>query len=221
MTRLWLGLVTLVDCFSRIIVRMANYNQTTQEIARPSELLVGIAAYTTSLQSLSSYINVDVTRLVKSVLLQQTRPQDARGAQTITTLYTNWCAWHILYLLTHISQSRSAAIVNANQVVCGKYGLSFSAMLSVLSSVQPFCFLLCQSYCAHAVFDVSFARFLESLLRQASNSLIVHCPTLHCFVSQSTDNEQSFRAEEYSDVAGQAQSSLLFTTVSNHFVSHC
>lgn len=97
MTCLWLGLVTLVDCFSRIIVRMANYNQTTQEIARPSELLVAIAAYTTSLQSLSSYINVDVTRLVKSVLLQQTRPQDGRGAPTITTLYTNWCACHIFY----------------------------------------------------------------------------------------------------------------------------
>lgn len=70
---------------------MANYNQTTQEIARPSELLVGLRAYTTSLHSLSSYINVDITRLVKTVLLQQTRPQDARGVQTITTLYTNWC----------------------------------------------------------------------------------------------------------------------------------
>lgn len=71
------------------------------------------------------------------------------------------------------------------------------------------------------MFDFLFVRFLESLLRQASNSLIVHCPTLHCFVNQSTDNEQSFRAEEYSDVAGQTQSSLLFITVSNHFVSHC
>lgn len=97
MSPLWLGLVTLVECFSRIIVRMANYNQTTQEIARPSELLVGITAYTTSLQSLSSYINIDITRLVRSVRLQQTRPQDARGVQTITTLYTNWCACHILY----------------------------------------------------------------------------------------------------------------------------
>lgn len=96
MSPLWLGLVTLVECFSRIIVRMASYNQTTQEIARPSELLVGVTAYTTSLQSLSSYISIDITRLVKSVLLQQTRPQDARGAQTITTIYTNWCACHIL-----------------------------------------------------------------------------------------------------------------------------
>lgn len=154
MTRLWLGLVTLVDCFSRIIVRMANYNQTTQEIARPSELLMGITAYTTSLQSLSSYINVDVTRLVKSILLQQTRPQDARGAQTITTLYTNWCACHILYSIpfnTYIS-NRSAVIAHENEVVCANIVYLF-LLLSVLSLFQPFCFLLCESYCAHTVFD--------------------------------------------------------------------
>ncbi|GAA6228038.1 nck-associated protein 1-like [Lates japonicus] len=64
---------------SEIIVRMANYNQTTQEIARPSDLLAGIRVYTATLHSLSSYINVDVTRLVKNVLLQQTQPLDSRG----------------------------------------------------------------------------------------------------------------------------------------------
>lgn len=78
-------------CFCRIIVRMANYNKTTQEIARPSDLLAGLRAYTTTLHSLSSYVNVDVSRLVKTVLLQQTQPVDSRGATTITTLYTNWC----------------------------------------------------------------------------------------------------------------------------------
>ncbi|KAM9758995.1 nck-associated protein 1-like isoform 1-T1 [Menidia menidia] len=118
---------------SEIIVRMANYNQTTQEIARPSDLLAGIRAYTANLHSFSSYINMDVTRLVKSVLLQQTQPLDSRGGQTITTLYTNW--------------------------------------------------------------------YLEGLLRQASNSLIVHCPTMKCFVSQSTDTEPTFRAEQFSDVS--------------------
>ncbi|XP_041638918.1 nck-associated protein 1-like [Cheilinus undulatus] len=118
---------------SEIIVRMANYNQATQEIARPSDLLAGVRAYTASLHTLSSYINVDVTRLVKSVLLQQTQPLDSRGGQTITTLYTNW--------------------------------------------------------------------FLESLLRQASNSFIVHCPTMHCFVNQTTESDPLFRAEEFSDVS--------------------
>ncbi|XP_034022052.1 nck-associated protein 1-like [Thalassophryne amazonica] len=117
---------------SEIIVRMANYNQTTQEIARPSELLAKIRTYTASLHTVSSYINVDITRLVKSVLLQQTQPLDSHGGQTITTLYTNW--------------------------------------------------------------------YLESLLRQASNSIIVHCPTMHCFVNQTTENESGFRAEEFSDV---------------------
>lgn len=78
-------------CFCRIIVRMANYNQTTQEVARPSDLLAGVQTYVASLHCLSSYINVDVTRLVKSVLLQQTQPLDSRGGQTVTTVYTNWC----------------------------------------------------------------------------------------------------------------------------------
>ncbi|XP_043108126.1 nck-associated protein 1-like isoform X2 [Puntigrus tetrazona] len=119
---------------NKVIVQMANYNQSTHEIARPSELLAGIQAYVTSLQSLSCYINIDVTRLVKSVLLQQTQPLDSYGAQTITTLYTNW--------------------------------------------------------------------FLEGLLRQASSALIVHCPTTQCFVNQNTENEQNFRAEEYSDICG-------------------
>ncbi|KAM6928315.1 nck-associated protein 1-like [Xenentodon cancila] len=118
---------------TEIIVRMANYNQTTQEITRPSDLLAGIRAYTASLHSFSSYINMDVTRLVKSVLLQQTQPVDAHGGQTITALYTSW--------------------------------------------------------------------FLEGLLRQASSSLTVHCPTMHCFLSQASENEQSCRAEEFSDVA--------------------
>uniref|UniRef100_A0A7N8Y0G4 NCK associated protein 1 like n=1 Tax=Mastacembelus armatus TaxID=205130 RepID=A0A7N8Y0G4_9TELE len=120
---------------SELIVRMANYNQATQEIARPSDLLGGIKAYTASLHTLYSYISVDATRLVKSVLLQQTHPLDSQGNQTITTLYTNWCV------------------------------------------------------------------YLESLLRQASSSVIVHCPTMHCFVNQTTDNEPSFRAEEFSDVS--------------------
>lgn len=70
---------------------MANYNQTTQEIARPSDLLAGIRVYTATLHSLYSYISVDVTRLVRSVLLQQTQPLDSHGGQTITTIYTNWC----------------------------------------------------------------------------------------------------------------------------------
>ena len=69
---------------------MANYNQTTQEISRPSDLLAGVQAYTTSLQTLNRYVNMDVARLVRNVLLQQTQPLDSRGNRTITTLYTNW-----------------------------------------------------------------------------------------------------------------------------------
>ncbi|XP_028969815.1 nck-associated protein 1-like isoform X2 [Esox lucius] len=117
---------------TKVIVKMVHYNQTTQEISRPSDLLAGVRAYTASLHTLSRYLSLDVTRLVKNVLLQQTQPLDSYGGQTITTLYTNW--------------------------------------------------------------------YLESLLRQASSALIIHCPTMHCFVNQTSENEQSFKAEEYSDI---------------------
>uniref|UniRef100_A0A8C9VK25 NCK associated protein 1 like n=1 Tax=Scleropages formosus TaxID=113540 RepID=A0A8C9VK25_SCLFO len=118
---------------AKVIVRMANYNKATHEITRPSDLLAGIKAYTSSLYTLSRYLSVDVTRLVKSVLLQQTQPLDSQGDQTITTLYTSW--------------------------------------------------------------------YLEGLLRQASSALIIHCPTMHCFVNQPNENETRFKAEEYSDVS--------------------
>ncbi|KAM9799180.1 nck-associated protein 1-like [Syngnathus typhle] len=119
--------------FSEIIVRMANYNQSTQRIARPTELLAGVTAYASSLQTLPNYINVDVARLLKNVLLQQTQPLDSRGKPTLTNLYTNW--------------------------------------------------------------------YLESLLRLASNSLIVHCPTRQCFVNQISDNDSAFRADEFTDIS--------------------
>ncbi|XP_069037603.1 nck-associated protein 1-like [Lepisosteus oculatus] len=118
---------------AKTIIQMANYNQVTQEIARPSDLLAGIRAYMTTLHTLSRYISVDVTRLLRSVLLQQTQPLDSQGEQTITTLYTNW--------------------------------------------------------------------YLEGLLRQASSALIVHSPTMRCFINQPNDNEQSFSAQQYSDTA--------------------
>ncbi|XP_061689337.1 nck-associated protein 1-like [Syngnathoides biaculeatus] len=117
---------------SEIIMRMANYNQTTKEIARPSEVLAGVRAYAASLQTLTSYVSVDVARMLKNVLLQQTQPLDSRGAPTLTHLYTNW--------------------------------------------------------------------YLESLLRLASNSVVVHSPSMQCFVNQISDNNPAFRAEEFSDI---------------------
>ncbi|MCI4395608.1 hypothetical protein PGIGA_G00193990 [Pangasianodon gigas] len=117
---------------SKLIVRLVNFNPNTREICRPSELLALIESYMTSLHTLNAFINMDVSRVMKSVLLQHTHPLDAHGTHTITTLYTNW--------------------------------------------------------------------YLESLLRQASGGVIAHCPTMHCFINLSVENEQSFKAEEYSDI---------------------
>lgn len=69
---------------------MAGYSQATQEVARPSEVLVGLSAYVTFIQSLGQFVGLDTGRIVRSVLLQQTQPRDAAGEQTLTTIYTNW-----------------------------------------------------------------------------------------------------------------------------------
>lgn len=97
---------------------MANYNQTTQEIARPSDLLAGIRSYTANLHSLSSYISVDVTRLVKSVLLQQTQPLDSHGGPTITTLYTNWCVSHTYH--SQVCKNRDIFTDTCSMVLLGR-----------------------------------------------------------------------------------------------------
>uniref|UniRef100_A0A8C2UEN8 NCK associated protein 1 like n=1 Tax=Coturnix japonica TaxID=93934 RepID=A0A8C2UEN8_COTJA len=77
--------------FSKAIVAMACYSQPTQEVARPSEVLVGLGSYITFIQSLTHYVGLDTTRISSATSsLQQTQPRDCQGEQTLTTIYTNW-----------------------------------------------------------------------------------------------------------------------------------
>ncbi|NWU57805.1 NCKPL protein, partial [Dromas ardeola] len=93
--------------FTKAIVAMAGYSQATQEVARPSEVLVGLSAYVTFIQSLGQLVGLDTGRIIRSVLLQQTQPRDAAGEQTLTTIYTNW------YLEALLRQASTGAIVLA------------------------------------------------------------------------------------------------------------
>lgn len=74
---------------------LAGYNATTQEILRPSELLAGVKAYITFIQSLAQFLGTDASRIIRNALLQQTQPLDSYGEQTVTTLYTNWSVSHL------------------------------------------------------------------------------------------------------------------------------
>lgn len=71
-------------------MRLAQSNPSSLELARPSEVLAGVQAYSTFLASLMHLVGLDTGRLLRSVFLQQTQPLDATGEQTLTTLYTNW-----------------------------------------------------------------------------------------------------------------------------------
>ncbi|XP_038608220.1 nck-associated protein 1-like isoform X2 [Tachyglossus aculeatus] len=90
---------------NRAIVCLAGYNATTQEIARPSEVLAAVKAYVGFIQSLAQFLGADATRVIRSALLQQTQPLDSAGEQTITTLYTNW------YLESLLRQASSGTII--------------------------------------------------------------------------------------------------------------
>lgn len=38
-------------------------------------------------------VNIDMTRVLTAVLLQETQPQDSHGEPTVTSLYTNWLVY--------------------------------------------------------------------------------------------------------------------------------
>ncbi|KFM04271.1 Nck-associated protein 1-like, partial [Aptenodytes forsteri] len=92
--------------FTKAIVAMAGYSQAMQEVARPSEVLVGLSAYMTFIQSLGQFVGLDTGRIIRSVLLQQTQP---------TTPAREW--WQELgvrrYLEALLRQASMGAIVLA------------------------------------------------------------------------------------------------------------
>lgn len=128
--------------FSKAIVAMACYSQPTQEVARPSEVLVGLGSYITFIQSLTHYVGLDTTRIIRNVLLQQTQPRDASGEQTLTTIYTNW------YLEALLRQASTGAIVLAP---------SLQAFTTVPRDGEP-------SFSAAEFSDVSEMRALAELI---------------------------------------------------------
>ncbi len=69
---------------------MLNYNPDTYEIARPSVVLSRIHSYMASLRTLELYVNIDMTRVLTAVLLQETQQLDSKGESTITSIYTSW-----------------------------------------------------------------------------------------------------------------------------------
>ncbi|XP_050771921.1 nck-associated protein 1-like [Gopherus flavomarginatus] len=90
---------------NRSFVWMASYNQATQEIAWPSEVLAGLHSYLVFIQSLRHFTCVDSSCIIRNVLLQQTQPLDSSREQTLTTIYTNW------YLEALLRQASTGAIV--------------------------------------------------------------------------------------------------------------
>ncbi|XP_078390792.1 nck-associated protein 1-like [Cetorhinus maximus] len=95
---------------TRAIMRLTGYNQATQEISKPSEVLSGVKAFIGFIHSISHYVNIDVARICKDVLLQQSQAVDANGEITLTTAYTNW------YLESLLRQTSTGIIIHSPAV---------------------------------------------------------------------------------------------------------
>nr|CAH7728492.1 unnamed protein product [Callosobruchus chinensis] len=80
----------LENRFAKALVGMVMYNPDTNEIAKPSELLVCVRSYMNVLQTVENYVHIDITRVFNNCLLQQTQPMDSHGEKTIAAIYTQW-----------------------------------------------------------------------------------------------------------------------------------
>lgn len=80
----------LENRFIKALVGMVMFNPDTNEIAKPSELLVSVRSYMNVLQTVENYVHIDITRVFNNCLLQQTQPLDSSGEKTIAAIYTTW-----------------------------------------------------------------------------------------------------------------------------------
>jgi len=91
--------------FARTLVSLTLINKETNEIAKPSSLLMKLRVFMSVLQTVENYVHLDVTRIFNSVLLQQSQMVDSHGETTVTTLYTQW------YLEVMLRQVSGGSIV--------------------------------------------------------------------------------------------------------------
>eukprot|EP00794_Sanderia_malayensis_P017057 gene17057-18775_t len=80
----------LEDDFAKVVTKLANYSETTQEIARPSHLLRDVKVYLATFYRIEESVSLDMGRIFNSTLLQQTQSTDNSGGPTLTSTYTAW-----------------------------------------------------------------------------------------------------------------------------------
>lgn len=167
---------------------LAGYNATTQEIARPSELLAGVKAYMSFIQSLAQFLGADVSRVIRNALLQQTQPLDSCGEQTITTIYTNWSVAYSLllpYLRIQAFSLGSHRPPNGNLFLCptcstlsldpipadcsNKLGANLQAVCSLCLLVPLFLFIVI----IFNTFSLEYYLFISNYRYVKSNKLFL------------------------------------------------
>ena len=60
------------------------------KIRRPSEVSSQLASLTSAIRSLELYLNMDLSRFLSKILLEQTQATDSKGEATIASYYSDW-----------------------------------------------------------------------------------------------------------------------------------
>ncbi|EDV28689.1 uncharacterized protein TRIADDRAFT_51857 [Trichoplax adhaerens] len=78
------------DTFSGSFAALAFHDPDSGFIARPSELLRSISAFTGTLKTIDHFATADIGGLLFHSVLQHTQEIDSKGQKTVTGLYLSW-----------------------------------------------------------------------------------------------------------------------------------
>ncbi|XP_030398655.1 nck-associated protein 1-like, partial [Gopherus evgoodei] len=178
---------------NRSFVWMASYNQATQEIAQSSEVLAGLRSYLAFIQSLRQFTCVDSSHIIHNVLLQQTQPLDSSREQTLTTIYTNWwvpglgAAWPG-------PPDRREPWPGRSRLDSGKSFLeSLGSGAGSERVVESPSLEVCRNW---------LDKSLSGMVQMSSLCTWRYLsPAMQAFISVPREGEQSFSAEEFSDIS--------------------
>ena len=120
---------------------------SSSKIRRPSEVLSQLSSLTAAIRSLELYLNMDLSRFLSKILLEQTQSTDSKGEPTIASYYSDWYVQMLRDLSTQdldnvfYSDERRAFISKSHSFKFETYA-SHSEMQALAEIIGPYGFRL-------------------------------------------------------------------------------
>ncbi|XP_055900787.1 nck-associated protein 1-like isoform X2 [Biomphalaria glabrata] len=92
-------LQTLEAMLTKVIADLTQIVTDGKTVAKPKDVLCAIQSHLNILQNVGNFVHLDISRLLRKVLLEQSQPVDSNGEKTITSKYKHW---YVDVLMTHV-----------------------------------------------------------------------------------------------------------------------